>query len=224
MNRSTRGKRVVALAAIALFLAGGSALRGALDIEWNPNSVRDSVATFGVWAPLTFVAMVTFRLLILLPSQLLLTAGGFLFGALPATFYGALGLTLGALLNYTLVQLAGAERLRERVPPRYTEALAIARTRAGAGALVLATGYPLGPMTLVQLAAAATGMTVITYAASVAAGAFVRAATYSYFGSTLAEGDRLLVGALVIVAVAGIPFLHPRSRAWLRENLGNKND
>jgi hypothetical protein len=46
----------------------------------------------------------------------------------------------------------------------------------------------------------------------------VRAGTFAFFGSTLIEGDRILVGTAVVLVAAGLPLLHPRTRAWLRQS------
>jgi len=150
----------------------------------------------------------------------LLTVGGAIFGVTMGTLYGALGLTLMGLLQFLMVQIAGADALRARVPARFAGALNAARSWRGAATLAVVSAYPVGPQTPVQLAAALAGMSLVTFLASVGAGAMLRAGLFSWFGSSLIDGERaLLVGGL-IGAVVALPFLHPRSRAalqgWLR--------
>lgn len=203
---------------------GGMFLREALGIDWSSESLRAFVDQAGAWAPLVFVALVALRLLVMIPSQLLLTAAGVVFGAAYGTLYGALGLTLSALLNFAFVRWLGVEALRNRIPVRLRYALALARSRAGAGALAVVTGYPVGPITAVQMTAALTGMSLLSYALAVGCGSAVRAATFSYFGSTLLEGQRILIGLAVIAAAAGGPLLFPRSRAWLRQAIARGDD
>jgi uncharacterized membrane protein YdjX (TVP38/TMEM64 family) len=210
----------IASIALATFLVGGTFLRDLLGLDWNTASVRALVDGFGVWAPLLFISLVTFRLVILVPSQILLAAAGLLFGAKLGTIYGAVGMTLSALLGFAVVRVAGIDAIRDRLPRRLDGAVAAARSNVGAGALAIATGYPVGPISAIQVGAALTGMTLITYSVAVAAGSIVRAATYSYFGSTLFEGKHLLAGAAVIVAAAVLPLLLPGSRARLAELFG----
>jgi uncharacterized membrane protein YdjX (TVP38/TMEM64 family) len=90
----------------------------------------------------------------------------------------------------------------------------------GAGAVVIGTGYPVGLITAVQLAAAVTGMPLLTFTIAVWFGALIRAGTFSFFGSSLLEGNSLLLGTGVLVAALLVPLLIPTSRAWLVATLG----
>jgi uncharacterized membrane protein YdjX (TVP38/TMEM64 family) len=152
---------------------------------------------------------------LLIPSAVLLTVGGACFGLILGTVYGALGLTLMGLLQFLLVQIAGAEALRARVPARFSGALLAARSWRGAATLAVVSAYPVGPQTPVQLAAALAGMGLVTFLASVGAGAMLRAGLFSWFGSSLIEGERGLLAAGLISVVIALPFLHPRSRRFV---------
>jgi uncharacterized membrane protein YdjX (TVP38/TMEM64 family) len=167
----------------------------------------------GPLAPVVFVAMLSLRFVLFIPSAVLLTLGGAIFGAPLGTLYGALGLTLMGLLQFLLVQVAGAEALRARVPARFAGALRAARSWRGAATLAVVSAYPVGPQTPMQLAAALAGMGLVTFLASVGAGALLRAGLFSWFGSSLVEGERVLLVAALLLVVVALPFLHPRSRA-----------
>lgn len=206
------------LAAFTVAVGAAFVLRDAAGLEWSARSVRETVDGFGLWAPLVLVAMLTFRFALLIPSQLLLIAGGLLFGVLAGTLYGALGLTLAAVVQYGLVQWTGVETLRAQLPARFQGALRLSRSRAGTLALSVVSGYPVGPIGLVHLVAATTGIALGTFAAAIAAGSLVRAATFAYFGSTLLEGSRILIGSGVVLLAAALPLAHPRSRGWLRDS------
>jgi uncharacterized membrane protein YdjX (TVP38/TMEM64 family) len=215
-----RRSKVVAALVVVLAVAGGFVLRSRLGLELDAERLREQVESLGPLAPVLFVAALSLRFVLLIPSALLLTVGGAIFGVTLGTLYGALGLTLMGLLQFLMVQLAGAEALRARVPARFASALQAARSWRGAATLAVVSAYPVGPQTPVQLAAALAGMSLLTFLGSVGAGAMLRAGLFSWFGSSLIDGERaLLVGGL-IGAVVAAPFLHPRSRAalqgWLR--------
>jgi uncharacterized membrane protein YdjX (TVP38/TMEM64 family) len=212
-------RAVIASIVIGALLLVGTLARNALGMEWSAESIRATIADAGVWAPILFIALVALRVVVLIPSQILLAGAGLLFGTALGTLYGALGLTVSALMNFALVRLVGAGAIRDQIPERFHGALALARSKAGAGAVALATGYPIGPVTGVQLAAALTGMSFVTYLVAVSVGATARAATYSYLGSTLLEGSRVYAGLAVLALVAVVPWLFPRTRAWLRQTL-----
>ena len=81
------------------------------------------------------------------------------------------------------------------------------------GAVAIASGYPLGPISAFQIGAALTGMSFLSFVVAVAIGSSVRAATYSYLGSTLFEGYQVIYGATAVFATAAIPLLFPGPRA-----------
>ena len=213
-------KSVLALIAVVVLVIGAGFLRNALDVEWSADSIRGLVDGFGVWAPLVFIALITFRVLILVPSQVMLPAAGLLFGAKFGAFYGAIGMTLSALMSFAFVRMLGADGIRRQFHHRFDAAFTLARSRVGAGALTFATGYPVGPMSAVQFGAAMSGMSFFRYFIAVALGSAVRSATLAYFGSTLLDERQLYTGAAVLGAVLLIPLLVPRWRAWLRAGLG----
>ncbi len=198
---------------LLILLAGGTYLRSFLGVEWSPESVRATVRDAGIWAPLLFIALVTFRLVILVPSQILLAAAGLLFGAALGTLYGAIGMTLSAIVNFAAVRVAGIDRIREQFPPRFSSTLDVAQSKLGAGALLIASGYPMGPISAFQIGAALTGMSFLSFVVAVSIGSFVRAATYSYLGSTLFDGYRLIYGAAAVFVAAAVPLLFPGPRA-----------
>jgi len=215
-----RSTQLAGLAVVAGLLAAGLALRNALGLELAPESLRRQVESMGALAPFLFVTALALRFVLLIPSAVLLTVGGACFGAALGTLYGALGLTLMGLLQFGLVQLAGADALRARVPARFEAALRAARSWRGAATLAVVSAYPVGPQTPAQLAAALAGMSLLTFLASVGAGGFLRAGLFAWFGSTLLEGERVLLAAGLIGAVVALPFLHPRSRRAVRGWLG----
>ena len=199
-------------------------LRDHLGIQVDPEGLRQQVEALGPLAPVLFVAALALRFVLLIPSAVLLTVGGACFGVALGTVYGALGLTLMGLIQFLLVQLAGADALRARVPARFAGVLQAARTWRGATTLAVVSAYPVGPQTPVQLAAALAGMGLVTFLASVGAGAMLRAGLFSWFGSELLEGEQGLLALGLIGAVVALPLLHPRSRRFLAGLFGRRED
>ncbi len=224
LNARPASRRWRLLGVLILFVVGGGLLRDALGIEWSTDGIRTLVADAGIWAPITFVALLVFRILLVIPSVILLPAGGLLFGVVEGSIYGTIGLTLSALLNYGLVQWAGPKAFEARISPRFRGVLEIARSRAGAGAVAVISAYPFGPITVTHLGAAIAGMSFVTFLVAVALGSIIRSATFSLFGASLVESDRLVWATLVMAGALFIPLLVPRSRAWLRQSFSTPSD
>jgi uncharacterized membrane protein YdjX (TVP38/TMEM64 family) len=224
LNARPASRRWRLLGVLIVFVVGGGLLRDALGIDWSTEGIRTLVADAGIWAPITFVALLVFRILLVIPSVILLPAGGLLFGVVEGSIYGTIGLTLSALLNYGLVQWAGPEAFEARISPRFRGILEIARSRAGAGAVAVISAYPFGPITVTHLGAAIAGMSFVTFLVAVALGSIVRSATFSLFGASLVESDRLVWATLAMAGALFIPLLVPRSRAWLRQSFRAPSD
>jgi uncharacterized membrane protein YdjX (TVP38/TMEM64 family) len=211
-----RRKLALALGAVAL-LAAFFVLRRALGIELRPDTIRAAVDEMGVWAPLVFVGIVAFRIPLMVPSALILIAGGLVFGSIEGTLYGATGLVISALVLFLTSRWAGREAVEARLPARLRAPLEVAGSRAGALFIAVGTAYPISVISAYPLLAGVTGMALPVFLLAVGTGSLGRAALYTYFGSSLADADAgqlAVAGALVLAAMLA-PLVFPGSRAWL---------
>ncbi len=213
-------RRWAGLVIVALLLGVALYARTRLGISWDLEALRAFVDGLGAWAPIVFVLLVSFRVALVVPSQLALIAGGICFGTVGGTLYGAVGLFLSALMVFTLTRWLGADAVRSRVPAGVQRALAAAGSRGGAALVAIGTGYPVGNITGYHAAAALTPMRMDVFALAVGVGSFVRAWTYAFFGNAILErstGELLVIATAVGVAALLLPLLHPRVRRWARE-------
>jgi len=213
-------ERWLALAVLALLAGVAWFSRTQLGISWDLDGLRAFVEGLGVWGPAAFVAVVTFRTVLFVPSQLALIAGGICFGTTGGTLYGALGLLASGLLVFVLTRWLGADAVRSRVPAAVQRALAAAGSRGGAVLVGIGTGYPVGNVTGYHAAAALTPMRVDVFTAAVALGSLGRAWTYAFFGNAILERSTAELVAIAVgvgLTAALLPLLHPRVRGWVRE-------
>lgn len=202
---------------VIVLLVVGQAVGRGLGLDWSPTAVRGVVEDLGIWAPVLFVGLVTFRQVLLIPSQVLLVAGGLCFGVAGGTVYGALGLALSGCIVFLLTRYVGREMIMARVPDDLKPLLDGVGRRAAPALVAVGTGYPVGPLTAYHAGAALTGMSLLAFALAVAAGGLVRGLVYSYFGGALVEGlGRELLFAGLLLLVAGLlPLASSRARRWL---------
>jgi uncharacterized membrane protein YdjX (TVP38/TMEM64 family) len=213
MSRSGWKLPVLGFALVAVFFT----LRRAIGIDLNPESMRLAVAGLGIWAPLVFVGIVVFRIPLMVPSALVLMAGGLLFGTGLGTLYGALGLVVSAMVVFFTARWAGRAAIETRVPERLRYLLDIAASRAGAVFIAVGSAYPMSPITTYHVVAGMTGMHVAWFLLAAGVGCAGRAALYTYFGSSLVDADPLqmgIAGGLLLAALV-VPLAFPPSRAWL---------
>jgi uncharacterized membrane protein YdjX (TVP38/TMEM64 family) len=212
----TRRAPWVLLALIAGLFLAGRAVRGQLGVETGPDALRDWVQSLGLVAPLIYLGMVTFRQFLLIPSVLLLTVGGLVFGAALGTLLGGLGIVLSAVLGFTLARTLGREWLRVRLGHRLG---AIERHTQRVGPLVvgLATAHPLGPMTAFHWGAGLASVAWLPFVAVVLVAGPARAFLLSSLGASLEEplSPRFWATSIALVAAVLLPLAHPGLRRRL---------
>ncbi len=199
----------------ALFLLGRE-LRGELGIELSAESIQQWVISLGWKAPVAFVLLLVFRQFLLVPSILILAAGGVCFGAATGTALGALGIVVSAALKFAVARGIGRAWLR----PRFGEAMRMLERRiemAGPWLVGLATAHPTGPMGPMHWAAGFSTLSAFSFFAAIVPSAPVRAFAYSFFGSTLlAPGSpRFYAATFTLLLVALLPLAHPAVRRRL---------
>lgn len=214
---ASMGRSLGRLSVIAILVAAALLARSALGVEWSAEALREAVGRLGLWAPVAYVLLVAFRTPLLVPSQVVLLAGGLLFGTAGGAVFGGLGIVLSGVMAFALTRWLAGSGVHQRVPTGMRRTLELAGTRGGAALLAVATAWPVGPLALYHAAAALTRMRFPVFLAALVAGALPRAWTYAYFGSSLVEGRWLhagMAGAILVAAL--LPLLHPGVRRFLR--------
>jgi len=206
---------ILALTAIMLALIS-VVLRGALDLEWSLGSLRKLIGSYGFWGPIAYVAILTFRFLVLIPSSILLIASGIMFGPVYGALWAGIGLSLSGLLKFAFVAVVGRDVVLRQLPEGMREwVLKAAHTRQSGWALFAICAYPMLPKHVFQVSAILSGMSLVVYAISIGAGSFIRGALFAVLGEALYSGEGVLLATIVLAAFVALPVLHPASRAWL---------
>jgi uncharacterized membrane protein YdjX (TVP38/TMEM64 family) len=207
-------------AAVAFLLVGligaGQAFRTSAGIDLSPESLRAWVEEIGPLAPLVFFGMVTFRSLLLLPSAVVLTAGGLLFGAPVGALVGGLGIVASALWCFGAARFMGREWVQSRIPSQLRPLEERAES-IGPPLIGLATAHPMGVMTPLYFAAGLSRIRFAPFLAVCALAGPFRAGLYAWFGAQLVDfgSPRFWAATLLLLAVAVLPLLHPSVRRWL---------
>lgn len=207
---------LLGLTGIAVALWVAQLLRRQLGIEWSVESIQAAARSLGVWAWLGFVLLAVFRQLLALPSVLVLTAAGLLFGAGLGTLLGGIGMALNACALFATARWMGRDWVLPRIHQRWPGFEARAQS-AGPPFIALMTGHPMGVLTPFQLAAGVTGISWPAFLAAVLPTAPIRAACYSLLGAHLLDPGSLgfWLATALLAAVALLPLAHPRVRQRL---------
>lgn len=201
---------------VFLFLALAQALRERLGIELSAESLQTWVAGYGWAAPAVFLAVVSFRPFLLLPSGLLLSVGGLCFGAALGTALGATGIACSSLMQFAIARGGGHDWVQARLGER-ARGLRHRIERAGPPAIGVLTAHPAGPLTWIAWIAGLSSVPLLGFAVAVLLGGTVRSFTYAVFGTTLADvhSPEFLLGTGLLLLAGVLPLLHPKVFRWL---------
>lgn len=211
-----RRRTLTIVALLVLAVVVGRWVRNSIGVEFSSDSIQEWVAGLGWMAPASFVALVSFRHFLLLPSALVLSAGGVCFGATYGALLGATGVAISGLGQFGIVRGVRPEFALSRMGQpirRFSEII----ERAGGWIVALATAHPASPMTAFHWGAGLTTMPVLIFAIALSLGAVTRSFAYAFFGSTLLDpgSPRFYVAGLVLVTASLLPLAHPGIRRRL---------
>ncbi len=97
---------------LAAMIAAGLSWRMG-NTSWTPVAIQSYIASCGIWGPIVYILLYTFRPLILFPAIILTLAGGLAFGPLWGTCLVVLGGTLGACLCFIVARILGREKINQ---------------------------------------------------------------------------------------------------------------
>ena len=158
---------------------------------------------------MVFVGLVVFRNFLLLPSMVVLTAGGLAFGATLGTLLGGAGILLSGMMKFGVARTVGREWIRPRLGEtfrRFENHL----EKTGPLLIGLVTAHPMGPMSPFHWAAGLSSIPWLPFLVVIGVAGYLRAFAYSYFGSTLLEaGSAQFFGATAfLIAIVLLPLAH----------------
>ena len=197
MNRRRWAAGVVFAAAVAV----GAWFHWRHGFDLDPVVLRERIAALGWWAPVGFMAAAALRFFLGLPSMVVMSAGGLLFGFWGGTLFGTLGFSAGAALAFGTARGLGRDFVEGRLHGRLAKADAFLRQR-GPRWLGLYTAIPFSVLTVVHAAAGLSSMRATSFLFWVTLGLVPRAALYSFFGDALVRDASRIWLAVGVMAVA----------------------
>lgn len=156
-------------------------------ITFNESAINDFqiwIKNLGIYAPLVFILLVTFRIFIGLSSHIVLIIGGLVFGSIGGIFLGAIGLSLSAVFLYLIGQSLGKNWFKNKF--KKTHLIIEEKINLyGLLPVFLITAHPLGPQTPINFAAGVMNLPIMKYVLIILIATPIRATFYSILGATI---------------------------------------
>ncbi len=206
-------RAIAILVVVGLLFWAGAYARGELGLEFSQDSIVGVVTGLGAWAWGLYLLIVIFRTFLGLPSAIVLSAGGLVFGLAIGSALGALGIVISAILWYVGARTVGRKWIEERLGPRATDFRRRAEA-AGPFLVGVSTAHPVGPLTPFHLGSGLAAIPVLPFLLAVVVASPVRASTLSFFGASLLEfgTPRFYTASAIVVALALVPLAHRGTR------------
>jgi uncharacterized membrane protein YdjX (TVP38/TMEM64 family)/Fe-S oxidoreductase len=184
----------------------------------EPEKLRALFASFGLVAPLVYIAFFTLAPALMLPGLPISMAGATVFGPVWGVVYTMIGATLGACLAFLIARYAARDWVERKLVGQRWNKLDAETAQNGWKAVAFTRLIPLFPFNLLNFAFGLTKISFLQYA--VATFIFMLPGTIAFitFSSSLLGllkgkvSREFFIGIALIVAVSSIPKLAARYR------------
>lgn len=182
----------------------------------DASQLRVWIESFGIWAPLVYIAVYTIRPLLFFPASLLSLAGGLVFGVWLGTLYTIAGAVLGAVLSYAVARGLGKKIIQKN---RDGKAAKIQQKMEQNGFLyvLIFRLIPVINFDLVSYLAAFARVRFGSFASATLIGIIPGTFAYNFLGSSAAsvKPEIILLAGSVFILLTIIPIYF--RRRWLEK-------
>ncbi|XXM71560.1 TVP38/TMEM64 family protein [Lysinibacillus sphaericus] len=191
--------------------------------EVRPSDIRDLVMSFGWWAPVVFIALLTFRPLVLFPTSIFSIAAGLAFGPYNGFVYIFIGAIGGASVAYVISSFLGM-RFWRRPSPKMSS-VREKMTKNSFFYILILRLLPFLNFDLVSYVAGAGKVRYLPYIAATALGIIPGTIGFVFFGSGLSGEDRMhlyVAAAMFIFFSLFLFFTRKRLKDWFGDSKDGK--
>ena len=200
---------LAAFVALAIWLS-----RSVLKID--ADGLRNWIVSFGLWAPIMYIAIYTVRPLIFFPASVLSIAGGLAFGAWMGTLYTIIGATLGAMLSFYVAKTLGKSLVRKQWTGN-AQKIQSQMEHNGFLYVLLFRLIPVINFDLISYVAAFAKVRFASFTLATLIGIIPGTFAYNFLGSSFVSGNpKIIILAIVVFIVLTVVPIVIRNR-WSKK-------
>jgi uncharacterized membrane protein YdjX (TVP38/TMEM64 family) len=176
-------------------------------LDIRPKTIRNWMLSFGILAPLIYIALYTVRPLILFPASILSLAGGLAFGAVLGTVYTIIGATLSAMIAFLIAKAAGPKFIKANKEGRFKK-IQHQLEKNGFYYVLMMRILPIFNFDLISYAAGASRVKFLSFALATMLGIIPGTFAYNFLGSSFASGSfsTIIIAAVIFLIVLAVPI------------------
>lgn len=177
------------------------------------NGLKQFILSYGVWAPVTSIALMTLQSLIpLVPGLIITIANAWIFGWQYGSLYSWVGALSGALLDFGLARWYGRPLVECAASRRHLDLVDRFFKKHGVLAVFITRLMPVIPFKVVSYGAGLTAISLCQYAIATGIGQTPAIVLYSILGQDLAHNYRLAAGVTFLLLAVGLGVYYSRER------------
>lgn len=170
----------------------------------NFEGLREFILSYGIWAPITSIALMTIQSAIpLMPGIAITITNAWIFGWYYGALYSWTGALLGATLDFGIARWYGRPVVERFVNPRYLCLTDKFFHKHGILAVFITRLTPVIPFKLVSYGAGLTALTLTEYMLATGIGQTPAIVLYSILGQNLTKSIKSMIAVTSILIIAG---------------------
>lgn len=171
----------------------------------NFEGLRQFILAYGLWAPLTSIALMTLQSLVpLVPGVIITITNAWIFGWQYGAFYSWTGALLGAALDFGVARWYGRPVVERFVSIKYLHLTDAFFKRHGVMAIFITRLTPIIPFKVISYGAGLTQLTICQFAAATAIGQTPAILLYSLLGQNLFHNFKFVAAVTTLLIAAGL--------------------
>ncbi len=179
----------------------------------NFEGLRQFILSYGIWAPITSIALMTLQSLIpLVPGVIITISNAWIFGWQYGALYSWTGAILGAVLDFGIARWYGRPVVERIVSMKYLNYTDAFFKRHGIIAVFITRLVPVVPFKVISYGAGLTNITVYKFLTATAVGQTPAIVLYSILGQNLSHNFKAVMAITAVLIVSGLIVYYHRDR------------
>jgi uncharacterized membrane protein YdjX (TVP38/TMEM64 family) len=171
----------------------------------NFEGLRLFILSYGIWAPITTIALMTIQSLVpFVPGIVITITNAWIFGWQYGAVYSWVGALLGAMLDFGIARWYGRPVVERFIKHKYLDWTDRFFKRYGVLAVFITRLTPIVPFKVISYGAGLTAITACQYALATGIGQTPAIVLYSLLGQHLTRSLRAAVGITSLLIILGI--------------------
>ncbi|SDD40882.1 TVP38/TMEM64 family inner membrane protein YdjZ [Sporomusa acidovorans DSM 3132] len=178
----------------------------------NFGGLRQFILSYGLWAPVTSIALMTLQSIVpLVPGLIITISNAWIFGWKYGALYSWFGALLGAALDFGIARWYGRPVVERFISAKFLNFTDRFFKRHGIFAVFITRLVPLIPFKVISYGAGLTQLTLYEFAAATAIGQTPAIILYSILGQNLSHSVKSVVMITSLLVLAGLVVYYYRS-------------